>query len=411
VPANFTGNGSGEMIGAANSIEENLLLDCASAEPDPARLERIQNAVATGIDWKRLLDLAERHRLTPLVCRSLEDACPEALDNPGVQVLRSRKRRIAQRNLQLTGEMLALVKVLDNHGIPSVPLKGPVLAVTAFGNLFSRMFDDIDLLVRPENLDQACEILLAAGYEPEFQLTPRQRAAYIGVQHAFSFFRRRDGITVELHWRLCDRYLSFPLKDRDLWANVQFENLFGTRLRCLKLEHNLLFLCMHGAKHFWNRVDWISSLNALARSQPSNRVPLLIAEAERLRSTRLLRLGVTLAHQLSPCPGTQRFLEAMPRDTMADGMAAAVWRQMFAEEPSGWNKEVYRLRFYMEAREHVWDRVRLVWIATVRIPPPQSSEWNNPQVPGSLLFLYYFLRPIQVFRKVGLRGLRSVLRA
>jgi hypothetical protein len=139
-------------------------------------------------------------------------------------------------------------------------------------------------------------------------------------------------------------------------------------------------------------------------------VPLIVAEAVRLRSTRLLCLGLTLADQLSSTLGTQRFLNAMRPDPVVSEMAKTVWQHIFADELSGWNKEVYRFRFYMKAREHLWDRVRLVWSATVRIPPPQSSEWNDRSLPDSALFLYYVLRPIRLFRKVGLQGLRGVLR-
>jgi hypothetical protein len=400
----------GSLMEPAYSIDERLLLDCASVETDAAGLERIQRGIDAGINWKRFAELADRHRLTPLVWGRLKEICPDVLEIPETQVMRHRTRMVVQRNLQLTQEMLSLVKVLESHGIVSVPLKGPLLAMAAFGSLSAREFGDIDLLVQPKDLDQACEVIRLLGYEPEFRLTPRQRAAYIGMQHAFTYYRRRDKITVELHWRLYDRYLSFPLSDRELWANIGFTDVFGARLRCLKPEHNFIFLCMHGAKHFWDRVEWISCLNALACSQPASRVPLIVAEAARLRSTRLLSLGLTLADQLSPCPGTQRFLKAMRLDPVVGELATTVWQHIFADELSGWNKEVYRFRFYMKAREYLWDRLRLVWSATVRIPPPQSSAWNERSLPESALFLYYVLRPIGLLRKVGLQGLRGVLR-
>jgi hypothetical protein len=395
----------------AYSLEERFLLDCASIETDSARLGKIQGAIEAGVNLKRVGELAERHRLTPLVCDSLQQVSAKVFEQPDAQALRRRTRLIAQRNLQMTSEMLSLVKVLESRGIPAVPLKGPVLAMAAFRSLSSREFGDIDLLVSPKDLNRACDVLLSLGYQPQFQLTARQRAAYIRSQHAFTYHRSRDSMTVELHWRLYDRYLSFPLSDRDLWANVGFETVFGTRLRCLKPEHNLIFLCMHGAKHFWNRVEWISCLNALVRSQPASRVQLIVTEAERLRSTRLLHLGLTLADELSPCCGTQAFLRAMRPDPIVNDMASTVWQHIFADEPSGWDKEVYRFRFYMKAREHLWDRLRLVWSATVRIPPPESSTWNERSLPESLLFLYYVLRPIGLLRRVGLQGLRGVLRA
>jgi len=157
-------------------------------------------------------------------------------------------------------------------------------------------------------------------------------------------------------------------------------------------------------------VEWISSLNALVRTQPVDLSSKIMSEALRLRSTRLLHLGVTLADQLSPCPETQRLLKLLTPDPVVKDMARSVWSGIFAEEISGWAKEVHRLRFYMRARERVLDRLRLVWMVSVRIPPPQSDAWKQNRLPDSLLFFFYFRRPIALLRKVGLRRLLGVLR-
>jgi len=392
------------------SIEERLLLDCASFELDSDGIERIRAAIDCGLDWKRVAELAARHCVTLHVRKRLESICPEVFKLPGADILKSRARFIAERNLQLTREMLSLVRLLESHGIASVPLKGPVLAMAAYGNLSSREFGDIDLLVHPKDLNQACALLSSAKYKPEFQLPRMHRVAYIRSEHAFTYYREQDRITVELHWRLPDRYLSFPLSNEILWNNIGSETIFGTRIRCLKPEHNFIFLCMHGAKHSWERVEWISSLRALVHSQPPARWPLIVSEAARLRSTRLLHLGLMLADHLSPSPATRLPLNLMQPDEMVDDLAATVWEQIFTEEITGLPREVYRFRFYLKAREHLWDRLRVVWSASVRIPHPQSSIWQRTSVPPSLLFLHYLLKPLSLLKRFGVRGLRGIIR-
>jgi hypothetical protein len=306
--------------------------------------------------------------------------------------------------------MISLIRLLESHGVATIALKGPVLAMTAFGSLSSREFADIDLLVHQKDLDQACATLASVSYKKEFELPPRQRAAYFRWQHALMYHRQEGEIAVELHWRLHDRYLSFPLSETTLWANSVTDNLFGTPIRCLSPEHNFIYLCMHGAKHYWERVEWISSINALARVQPPERWLRIIAEAKRLRSVRLLQLGLTLAHDLSPSPATDRPLGLMKPDNTVKKMVTIVWKHILAEEIRGGYKEVYRLRFYLKAREHLSDRLRLVWFSSVRIPHPQSSTWRGASLPDSLAFLYYILRPLAIMRKFGLQGLRGVFR-
>ncbi len=390
-------------------LEERLLLDCARIDVDSAGEDRIRGSVQEGPDWARFLSLAERHRVTPLVCKTLERTCPDLFRLPEIGLLGMRTRFIAGRTLQLTREMLSLVALFEKNGISVVPLKGSVLAMAAFGNLSAREFADLDLLVRRRDLPRACELLRSAGYRAELQLPPKQEAAYVRSEHAFTYFRDEQEMTVELHWRLQDRYLSFPLTEAKLWSSVEVQKLFGSELKCLKPEHNFIFLCMHGAKHSWDRLEWISCLRALACAQPAGRWPLIVSEARRLRSTRLLHLGLRLAERLGSAPELRVPLALLPPDSMVDDLAGTVWERLFADEVTGSSREVYRFRFYLKARERMWDRVRVVWSASVRIPHPKSSSWERTSLPASLMFLHYVLSPLGFLTKFGLRGLRGIL--
>ena len=392
------------------TAEQRLLLDCASLETDAARMGRIRAAVEAGVDWRLLAEWADRHRVTLLLARRIEEICPAALEEPDAKILKHRCRLVARNNLKLTRELLAILALFERHGIATVPLKGPVLAVAAFGSLSLREFADLDVLVRADQLEAACALIQAAGYVPEYDLPPRRKASYIRWQHAFTFHRAHDDITIEIHWRLHDRYLSFPLTEKALWSGVRTEEMFGGAIRRLKPEHDFLFLCMHGAKHYWERIEWIGCLNALARTIPSERWPGMIGEANRLRCRRLLHLGLLLADNLSACDATRRGLELLEPDPAVNALAATVWRHVFAAEIEGASKEVYRLRFYLKAREHLLDRVKLIWSSSVRIPHPESSTWDESPLPDFLSFLYYVLRPLNLLKKFGLRGLRGVLR-
>ena len=393
----------------ATSAEERLLLECAHISIDETGAERIRGAILR-CPGTRFAALAERHRVTPLVCKTLERVWPEVLELPEVRVLAERTRFIAARTLQLTQEMLSLVRLLEDNGIAVVPLKGSVLAMAAFGSLSGREFADLDLLVARNDLDRARALLCSTGYKAELELEPGREAAYIRSEHAFTYHNERNQLTVELHWRLHDRYLSFPLSDVDLWANTRVEKIFGTKLNCLKPELNFIFLCMHGAKHSWDRLEWISCLHALICSLPQDGWPAVISEASRLRSTRLLHLGLMLEDHLGASPSTQRPLGLMQPDALVEDLAATVWERMFEDEVNGSTREVHRFRFYLQAKEHLWDRLQVVWNVSVRIPHPNSSAWERTSLPPSFLFLHYLLSPLGFLTKFGWRGLRGILR-
>ena len=82
-------------------------------------------------------------------------------------------------------------------------------------------------------------------------------------------------------------------------------------------------LCVHGAKHFWDRLGWIFDVAELIVAQPVD-WPLTMRIAAKLKSTRLLLLGLYLAHDLLDAPVPETILEQARRDSNVQWLAAKV---------------------------------------------------------------------------------------
>jgi hypothetical protein len=393
-----------------DSRELELLVYSARAEPDSECAGRIRELLKGSLDWDAVLQLAARHRVTPLVYRQLSRIAPEVLQQRELSALVFRTRSIAGRNLQLTKELIRLLDVLGANHIPAIPIKGPLLAIGAFGSLAWREFEDLDILVRPRDIHRAMNIMISLGFEPERELTRAQEVEFLRSEHAFQYGRDGGQLVVELHWRLQDRYLSFPFDEHELWRTATAGNLFGKPVRCLSAENLLLFLCMHGAKHYWERLEWIACLPAIIRAEHGIDWTAVREQARRMRALRILQLGILLAHDLDPSPYTEAPLKLLLVEPIAKELATQVWKGLGANELAGSRRELYRSHFYMTTRERLSDRLRAVWFASVRIPHPNSSLWESLPLPAWLLFLYYFVKPMRLLRKYGLQGLKGVLR-
>ena len=70
----------------------------------------------------------------------------------------------AGRNLFLAKELIKLLHLFSAHEISAIPYKGPVLAVSVYGNLAFREFGDLDILVRERDYQTAQHLLSAQGY-------------------------------------------------------------------------------------------------------------------------------------------------------------------------------------------------------------------------------------------------------
>ena len=132
-----------------------LLLECAANAVDPHRAGGLEHHVREDIDWPYLLALAHGHGVTPLVYRSLSAAKAEGVPAAILDELRERFYANAGRNLLLAEQLLAILDALDARGILGIPYKGPALSSAAYGDLVSREFGDLDILVRDRDYVEA----------------------------------------------------------------------------------------------------------------------------------------------------------------------------------------------------------------------------------------------------------------
>jgi hypothetical protein len=114
--------------------EIELLLCCARTQPSPEIGQQIQTLAQQSLDWSYLLQTAARHSVLPLLYQNLKTLCPEAVPKPVLSELRNFFHTNAAHNLFLTQELLKILKLFQDNDIPAIPFKGPVLAVSVYGN-------------------------------------------------------------------------------------------------------------------------------------------------------------------------------------------------------------------------------------------------------------------------------------
>jgi hypothetical protein len=91
------------------------------------------------------------------------------------------------------------VDMLADVGIRCAPLKGPQLGEAIYGDVGRRLSGDIDLLVAPEDLQRAVEVVGALGYDAP---TDYIEASGLPQLHFGLRVARGELPSVELHWRI-----------------------------------------------------------------------------------------------------------------------------------------------------------------------------------------------------------------
>src|SRR5262249_36381458 len=143
---------------------------------------------------------------------------------------------------------------------------------------------DLDIVVRPKDVERARECLTTQGYRLARKVDPRQTQFLISRQHNLQFARDEGRLLVELHWRIAPRLFAPGFGAEDLWSSLETINVEGVEIKALPIEELLMTLCVHGARHLWERLSWVTDLAAVIAATDEIRWTELLAMAKRTQT-------------------------------------------------------------------------------------------------------------------------------
>ncbi|HTE44956.1 MAG TPA: nucleotidyltransferase family protein, partial [Gemmatimonadaceae bacterium] len=256
----------------AAASEATVLLAAASVHPAADVVRRANAALSPegGIDWQTFVPLASEHGVAPLLHHHLSSGVLDSSNLPESAVAEVRRVAdgIARRSLLLTGELVALLNAFESEGIRVVSLKGPILAEQIYGSVALRRFNDLDLLVAPEDVERAIALLTSRGYTlDDSKISDDLEAIRRGVEsYHRSLLSPAKTHRVELH-----HFLFAPLGHRTttiaaIETGLVRRPFHATSVWMLQAEDLLAYLCVHGTKHAWQRIEWVGAVAELVRS-------------------------------------------------------------------------------------------------------------------------------------------------
>jgi len=241
------------------------------------------------------------------------------------------------------------------------------------------------------------------------RLTQAQLDSHL-KHHCEIQFVRDDWFTVvDLHWRLAPKSFVFNLETDEVMSRLQTVNMAGAQMRTLAIEDSILYQAMHGAKHLWRALEWVSSLAELIRSSELIDWNAVVERAVQTHATRMLGLALRLVERVS---GSGIFADwnvwgAIDKDESLKRMAEQVFAQTFVNSGFADSTEtnLYNLQIMDRKRDALTCALRAIFI-------PTFTDWNAVTLPASLHSLYYAYRPLRLskiyttslWRKLNSRG-------
>ena len=307
------------------------------------------NVDAHRVDWSHATAIALQQRVYPRAFAQLSRLLPPD-QRSELQAQVTRNARAALANAART---VAVVRLLEEAGVESIVLKGPLLARQLYGDLAARVAGDVDVLVPESRLLVAARALANAGYLPQTPITPASLRRMRKAEHDVAFVHPADRILVELHADIAQPHYGYR-PDLGAWWEARRPTEIGdTKISVLSPEHAYLLSVLHAAKHRWNRLDLVMDLAAYAESDMDRAaVRRAAAQAWLLRPLEVGEAVVTSVYG-EAAPGSALVRQAMSQ--MVDARELGRW--------SG-------LRFDVQLRDRLADKAHYVWrrLVSAKLP-------------------------------------------
>jgi putative nucleotidyltransferase-like protein len=282
---------------------------CCRREP-PESLAATPPRFAEPAFQALLATLAQQHGVYGLLLDSLERsgllaALPREMALDYQHKLRLLRRQAALWDL----ERDLVLSVLEERGIRAVLLKGAALRLTAYTNSVQRSFGDLDVLVSEEAVDEAVNVLGAAGYQAQAEA----RARLYRQHHHHVILHKPMGFVVEVHWALEPVHSPFALDPAAFRERaVPYATREGQSVLVPSAEHNVLHLSTQSMEDGYSRFTRIVDLDRLL-GNGGDQLDWggLGGAAIRMRVNHVVALSLRLAELLLGTPIPAGFFERL----------------------------------------------------------------------------------------------------
>jgi hypothetical protein len=292
------------------NIEQRILCLAARTSIAPDDERSLLELLHGPVDWEHLWAQGHLHEVLPLLVTTLRH-----LENqfvvPAAWMARAQRRLYATmvRNTTMADELVRVLRAFRQAGVDGIPVKGLVLADTLYGGLALRSLGDLDVLIRPNALPVAREVLAMLGF------APAPEPGFENAYHPFHdppYYRATAAgqICLELHWGLWARRF-FHLDAEPLWSRVVAARLHGIDVHILSPEDTLLHLAIHRSSSAL-RLRFVCDIaELLRRNHATLDWTYVLAQARVAGARTALFSCLTLAQDLLGAPLPEHILPSL----------------------------------------------------------------------------------------------------
>ena len=374
--------------------EFDLLLACCSGVSDEQIGEAIEQAIARDVNWDSLAQIASHHGVLPRVFEQL-NTYPNDIPQQALESFKRLNQINSRKTLWLTNELLRIADEFERRGIHFLAYKGPTLGQFLYSDVTGRQFGDLDLLVHPSDIARAFTCARDLGYRSDLALTPAQEQAFLSIGYEYSFDSDYGRNLLEIKWQILPRFYTIDFDIEKIFLRATFVKIGEREIPTLGLEDLLLVLCVHAAKHGWEKLSWLCDIASLTKSTQLDWTSIQL-RARKLGIERILAINFDLANQLLETPIPTSLLTYMEKDRGVLLFAKSIMKRIVACQNCDVVSKSY-FREFAALRENRLERVKFWWRLLMT---PNVSEWKSVSFSSPRSPLYLGIRLYRLATKL-----------
>lgn len=217
---------------------------------------------------KKLRSAVNLHRVKPLLLELNQKN--NFLDADFRKALELNQLTQVAGNLKSIHEAQIILESLDEFNIPCMLLKGSLFINTIYRNRQLREVRDIDILCKGEHVLSVVRMLQSRGFIVKVGTRTIEQQHLEGIfelllksGHFNEVTLIKNGINVDLHWRLYKSYLGYNYESEQLLDNTFKGDFYGKEVR-LPVPTDLFWMLLihHGGNENWSKFKFLADLMA-----------------------------------------------------------------------------------------------------------------------------------------------------
>lgn len=339
------------------------------------------------------MSLAHSHGIFPLVYRTIK-RYDHLLSEENQVSMKTRYINIIKQNLLMTSELIKVMKLINQSNINAITFKGPILSHMAYGDLVSRQYVDLDILVNINDINSVQKLLKDNNYEELHNLDEYQKENLKELVHDIAFVNKTNGINVELHWTLTSSEFFIDLEKLEYLKNIKKYNINNNEINIFSNEKLFIYLCVHGYKHLWERIEWLVDIYYLIEKENID-LENVIKLSKLIDADRIVLSTLIICENLFDLDIRLKYLttEDKKLNKVTNKMLNKILKDYMSINEKIHSKKFSKTHLYMlKTKEN-----QIKYLKSFL--NPTEYDYEKVKISSKFHFLYYLLRPFNIIIK------------